>query len=50
MDIILFTGAIIFVWRQAVNISAIDLGSAQLEVDRKNVNESIDYLLARSGA
>lgn len=33
----------------AVNISTADLGShVKLEVDLKNVNESIDYLVARS--
>jgi hypothetical protein len=51
MDIILFAGVIIFVWKQAVNIATTDLGShVKLEVDLKNVNESIDYLLERNGA
>ena len=37
--------------KAAVNISTVDLGShVKLEVDLKNVNESIDYLLERSGA
>ena len=37
--------------KEAVNISTVDLGAhVKLEVDLKNVNESIDYLLGRSGA
>lgn len=37
--------------QETVNISTVDLGSnVKVEVDLMNVNESIDYLLGRSGA
>lgn len=49
MNIIFFTGAIILVWKQAVNIVTTDMGSCvRVVVKLVNVKESIEYRIGRA--